>query len=95
MEKHRISLVLLDLIMPVMDGWQCLAKILRIDPKAKVVIASGYIASGLAKGLQAKGAMGFVQKPFETSQLLTAIRKILDNDIRRPGNTGDRLETGS
>ncbi len=94
-DKDRISLILLDLIMPVMDGWQCLAKILRIDPKAKVIIASGYIASGLAKGMQAKGAMGFVQKPFETSQLLTTIRKILDNDIRGPGNTGDRSEIGS
>jgi PAS domain S-box-containing protein len=80
MEKHKISLILLDLIMPVMDGWQCLAKILRIDPKAKVIIASGYIASGLAKGMQAKGARGFVQKPFETNQLLTTIREVLDKD---------------
>ena len=75
MENHKISLILLDLIMPVMDGWQCLVKILRVDPKAKVIIASG-----LAKGMQAKGAMGFVQKPFETSQLLTTIRNVLDKD---------------
>ncbi len=80
MEKDRISLILLDLIMPVMDGWQCLAKILGIDPKAKVIIASGFIESGLAKGLQAKGAMGFVQKPFNTSQLLTTVRDVLDKN---------------
>jgi PAS domain S-box-containing protein len=75
MEKHKISLILLDLIMPVMDGWQCLVKILRVDPNAKVIIASG-----LAKGMQAKGAKGFVQKPFESSQLLTTIRNVLDKD---------------
>ena len=79
-EVESISLAILDLIMPVMDGWQCLAKILRIDPKAKVIIASGYIASGLAKGMQAKGARGFVQKPYESSQLLTMVREVLDKD---------------
>ena len=42
MEKDKISLILLDLIMPEMDGRKCLAEILRIDPNAKVIIASGY-----------------------------------------------------
>ena len=80
MEKDKISLIVLDLILPVMDGWQCLVKILRVEPKAKVIIASGFIESGLAKGLQAKGARGFVQKPFDTSQLLNTIREVLDKD---------------
>jgi PAS domain S-box-containing protein len=80
-EKDRISLILLDLIMPVMDGWQCLVKILHINPNAKVIIASGFIESGLAKGLEAKGAKGFVQKPFDMSQLLTTIREVLDKDV--------------
>jgi PAS domain S-box-containing protein len=88
-DKDRISLILLDLIMPVMDGWQCLAKILRIDPNAKVIIASGYLESGIAKGMQAKGAMGFVQKPFDMRQLLTTIRKALDNDLPRPVDDQD------
>ena len=83
-DGKKISLVILDLIMPEMDGWQCLAKILRVDPKAKVIIASGYIDSGIAKGMQAKGATGFVQKPFEMSQLLTTIREVLDKDNSGP-----------
>ncbi|MCX5874249.1 MAG: ATP-binding protein [Deltaproteobacteria bacterium] len=41
-QSARISLVILDLIMPEMDGRQCLGEILRVDPQAKVLIASGY-----------------------------------------------------
>ncbi|MCX5874658.1 MAG: PAS domain S-box protein, partial [Deltaproteobacteria bacterium] len=39
-EGESISLIILDLIMPEMDGRQCLGEILRIDPNAKVIIAS-------------------------------------------------------
>ena len=86
MEKDRVSLILLDLNMPVMDGRQCLAEILRIDPNAKVIIASGYSESGPANDASAGGAKALVQKPYEMRQLLTTIRNILDNDPPRSIN---------
>ncbi len=49
-ECNSISLIILDLIMPVMDGKKCLAEILRVNPNAKVVLASGHSESGLASG---------------------------------------------
>ena len=76
-ECNSISLIILDLIMPVMDGKKCLAEILRVNPNAKVVLASGHSESGLASGATA-GAMGFVKKPYDMWQLLTRIRDILD-----------------
>jgi PAS domain S-box-containing protein len=84
-----ISLIILDLIMPVMDGRQTLAQILRIDPKARVVIASGYSEGGTANGVMESGAKGFVQKPYNMKQLLTAIREILDNDLPGAVNNED------
>jgi PAS domain S-box-containing protein len=63
-EGASISVIILDLIMPVMDGRQSLAQILRIDPKARVVIASGYSEGGTANGVMESGAKGFVQKPY-------------------------------
>ena len=89
-EEDRIALILLDLIMPLMDGRQCLAEILRINPDAKVVIASGYSESGPANGVMSAGAMGFVQKPYDMRQLLTTIREILDKDLVGPVNNEDR-----
>jgi PAS domain S-box-containing protein len=88
-ERESISLVILDLIMPVMDGRKCLAEILRIDPHAKVIIASGYSEGGPANGVMAARAKGFVQKPYSMRQLLTTIRKALDKDLPRPVDDQD------
>ena len=86
-EKDRISLILLDLIMPVMDGKKCLEEILRVDSNAKVIIASGYSENGPANGVMAVGAKGFVQKPYNMRPLLNTIREILDNDLSGPVDT--------
>jgi DNA-binding response OmpR family regulator len=78
-EGERISLVILYLSMPEMDGKKCLEEILRVNTKAKVIMASGYSEAGLGSGATAV-AMGFIQKPYDIRQLLTAIRAILDSD---------------
>jgi len=78
MEKDRISLVILDLIMPEMDGKKCLEEILLVNPNAKVVLASGHSGGGLANA--SKGVMGFVQKPYNMRELLITIREVLDKD---------------
>jgi two-component system cell cycle sensor histidine kinase/response regulator CckA len=41
-QNRRIALVILDLIMPGMDGKRCLSELLRFNPEAKIIIASGY-----------------------------------------------------
>ena len=78
--SDKISLVILDLIMPKMGGKKCMEEILRIDPKAKVIIASGYSESGPARGAMSRGAKGFVQKPYKMRELLTMTREVLDKD---------------
>ena len=79
-EGQGISLIILDLIMPIMDGRRCLAEILRIDPNARVVIASGYSEGGPVNGAVAAGAKGFIQKPYNMRQLLTTVREIVDQN---------------
>ena len=79
-EGERISLVILDLIMPEMDGKQCLVEILRVDPKARILIASGYSENGPIKGTSLTGARGFVEKPYNMGKLLQTIRDVLDAD---------------
>ena len=86
-DRESISLVILDLIMPVMDGRRCLDEILRINPNARVVIASGYSESGPANGVMDSGAKGFVQKPYNMRKLLTTVREVLDNDLPEPVNS--------
>ena len=79
-EGEGISLIILDLIMPVMDGKKCLEEILRINPNAKVIIASGDSEKGLANFIHGKRAKGFIYKPYDIEELLTTIREIIDKD---------------
>jgi two-component system, cell cycle sensor histidine kinase and response regulator CckA len=77
-EGSRISLVILDLIMPEMGGKDCLKSILEIDPHVKALIASGYSADASTKECFDLGAKGFVAKPFRFKELLQQVRKALD-----------------
>jgi len=79
-ERDRISLVILDLIMPGMGGKECLEGLLKIEPRAKVLVASGYAAEGQSKSTIETGARGFVGKPLDIRQMLQAVREVLDSD---------------
>ncbi len=78
--KNKISLILLDLIMPEMDGRQCLAEMLLIDPKAKILVASGYSENGLNDEIVEAKARGFVRKPYNITTLLTTVRDALNRN---------------
>ena len=78
-ERGKISLVILDLIMPEMGGKQCLEELLKIDPKARVLIASGFAANGQTKEAIETGARGFVDKPYNMKGMLQAVREVLDS----------------
>jgi two-component system cell cycle sensor histidine kinase/response regulator CckA len=80
---ERISIIILDLIMPGMGGKKCLEKLLRIDPAVKVVIASGYSLNKTRQEVLDAGAKGFISKPYELTQILKVIREALATDYLR------------
>ncbi|MBW1711681.1 MAG: response regulator, partial [Deltaproteobacteria bacterium] len=75
----EIDLVVLDLGMPGMGGYACLKELLRIDPKAKVLVASGYSAHVQTRETLQSGAKGFIGKPYRFNQMLQKIRQVLDS----------------
>ena len=81
-EKNQegIRLVVLDLIMPGMDGRECLQALRKMDPKVRVLVASGGLKPGMEEGLKDAGAIGFIAKPFDMPQLMETIRKIIDEE---------------
>ena len=72
------DLVLMDIIMPDMDGKEALQKLLLIDPAAKVVMCSSLGQQALITESMKIGAMGFIVKPFEPESMLDVIRKIAE-----------------
>jgi len=79
-EREKVSLVILDLIMPEMGGMQCIEDLLKIDATARVLIASGFMPNGKAKEAIENGAKGFVYKPYNIRQMLQVVREVLDGD---------------
>ena len=74
----RFDLVILDIGMPGMGGHRCLERLRRINPNAKVIIASGYSKNGSISHSIASGPTGYVAKPFTKAELLKAVRHVLD-----------------
>lgn len=77
-ERERIALIILDLIMPEMSGRECLSEILKIDPATKIIVATGYAANGQIDQAVKEGARTSMRKPFEARQMLTLVRRVLD-----------------
>jgi signal transduction histidine kinase/CheY-like chemotaxis protein len=77
-EKTKISLVILDLLMPGMGGLRCLNALLKIEPEVKVIISSGYMSSSKQREAMDKGAVGFIQKPYRLQDILNLVREALD-----------------
>jgi CheY-like chemotaxis protein len=74
----QIDLVVLDIGMPGMGGHKCLQEILRVDPQAKVLVASGYSINGQMRKTLQSGAQGYVAKPYRLADLLSQVRDTLD-----------------
>ena len=74
----EIDLVILDMIMPGMDGGRTFDRIREIHPKLPVILCSGYAIDGQAQEILARGCNGFIQKPFSIYELSQKIQKLLD-----------------
>ncbi|MBR9980017.1 MAG: PAS domain S-box protein [Desulfatitalea sp.] len=76
--KDTIDLVVLDMVMPDLDGEAVFKELRAIRPDIKVLFASGFYVMEQATGLMRKGQTDFLQKPFNMHQLSTKIRRMLD-----------------
>jgi len=74
----EIDLIILDLIMPEMSGKECLGRLLEINSKAKILIASGYFAEGPVTAVTEGLALGFIAKPYNLNKLLRLVREALE-----------------
>jgi PAS domain S-box-containing protein len=83
MEVYRersgeIDLAIVDMIMPGVSGGAVFDRLRGINPKVKVLLASGYSLNGEARGILERGCDGFIQKPFDVRVLSRKVREIMD-----------------
>lgn len=79
-DKWRtVDLILLDMIMPVMNGREAFEEILTINPEAKVIMASGFARNADMTNMVGKGLGGFIMKPFNRYEL----SKLINDQLQR------------
>ncbi len=82
---NEIDLVILDMIMPEMDGGRIFDRIREIQPDMPVLLSSGYAINGHAEKIMRRGCNGFIQKPYNIRDLSNKVRQILDAGKGQPG----------
>jgi PAS domain S-box-containing protein len=81
-ERQAIDLVLLDYIMPRMNGAEVFEELQRMDAAVRVVFSSAYHTDHEVDQLLAAGALGFVTKPYKPQDLVQTIRRVLGESAR-------------
>lgn len=72
-----VDLIMLDMVMPDLDGRAAFEQLRAINPNAQVLLCSGYSVDGRSQSLLQEGARGFIEKPFRKAQLSRKIAEIL------------------
>jgi len=65
----QVDLVLLDVVMPKVNGYQCFKELKKMNPDVVVIISSGYSKNDEVNKMLSQGAIAFIQKPFDIKRL--------------------------
>ncbi len=76
----EIDVVMLDMVMPEMDGHKAFFELKSIDPDVCVLLSSGYVSEEEARDVLDAGAVGFLQKPYRMIDLARTVRGIFDKN---------------
>ena len=76
-EHKTIDLVVMDMIMPKMNGAETFYKMKEIDSRCSVVISSGFIKDENLDKLKTAGLSGFILKPFKDFELSQLLKDVL------------------
>jgi DNA-binding NtrC family response regulator/signal transduction histidine kinase len=76
-KRDDICLVISDLVMPKMDGWQTLAALRRIDPDIPVILSSGYSEAQVMAEDHSDLPQAFLSKPYNFNQLVEVVSRVL------------------
>jgi len=74
---HRPDLVTMDITMPVMDGPACLEELRTVLPAARILVVSALSDRATALRAMAKGAHGFLLKPFSDDQMVQSLQELM------------------
>lgn len=78
--RSEIAVVLTDMMMPVMDGFATIHALRKINPKVKIIAASGLTANAVLSKAVNAGVKHFLEKPYTAEVMLKVLAKVLAED---------------
>ena len=78
-QKTQYDIVLLDVMMPGMDGITCLEKIKKLSPQTVVIMITALTDDHSMSAAKKRGATQYIMKPFSLNYLETELRNLLRN----------------
>lgn len=82
--KDEISLLLTDVIMPNMNGWELANRLHEITPDLKVLFTSGYTDNVIAQHGVLDEGVNFIGKPYSPVSIAQKVRHVLDDTEEQP-----------
>jgi DNA-binding NtrC family response regulator len=79
LESYKVDLVISDILIPGMDGFELLAHIKENHPGIPVILITGYSGQYTPVKAMAAGAVRYLKKPFENTELVYALRSALES----------------
>jgi PAS domain S-box-containing protein len=84
--QKDIGAVLTDMRMPFMDGLATIRALRKIDPRVRVIAASGLDQDGAAASVGAGDIQAFLHKPYTAEELLATLKQVLAADVNGLGD---------
>ena len=85
LDEEKVDLILLDIMMPEMSGWEVFDRIKEKDGNNKVIFVSALEISGdRKKTLLNEGLADYITKPFSDDDLLGMVNKVLKQQVVNP-----------
>ncbi|RPH31575.1 MAG: response regulator [Bacteroidales bacterium] len=77
--KQQIDLVLMDIKMPIMNGYEATSQIKEIRPNMPIIVQTSYSSDADREKAFASGCSDFIDKPINRNMLISKINKLLNN----------------
>ena len=77
-KEYKPDVVTMDITMPNLDGIDAVTQIMRIDPDAKIIMVTAAGQKNNVVEAIKRGAVDFVQKPFEAEAIVDVIKKAME-----------------
>ncbi len=81
--SENFDLIIIDMLMPVMDGKETFQILKSLDPNVRVLLATGYSMDKSAQELMSAGVLGYLHKPFNIQELSQKVRAVLSSSPKK------------